>query len=103
MTKQTKALKLAIDRAGGQTELAERVSLLLKSHPHRPMRKRVVTQAIVATWVKRGRAAADMCPMIEQATGVSRCDLRPDTHVGCSVELNSASAKHVLSKDSVHG
>ena len=95
MDKQTQALMTAIDRAGGQTELADRVTLLLKKHPHRPMRKRVLTQAIIATWVRRGRAAADMCPLIEQVTGVSQYALRPDTFVAC--------APTSLAKDVVHG
>jgi DNA-binding transcriptional regulator YdaS (Cro superfamily) len=105
MTKQKQALLKAIERAGGQTELAERVTVLLRKHPYRPMRKRTLTQAIVAMWVKRGRTPADMCLLIEYVTGVSRYDLRPDTFIA-EVILSSGTsplATDTEFKDVVHG
>ncbi len=64
MTQRT-SLKLAIDKAGGQAALAERIG---------------VTQSLVSFWLngaKRG-AAPEHVPAIEAATGISRHDLRPD-------------------------
>lgn len=65
------ALLAAIEVAGSQTRLAELLTERLTG-------QRVITQAHVATWVRRGRAAGDMCGQIEAITGVPRVELRPD-------------------------
>lgn len=70
------ALLTAIEAAGNQTLLAEQLTRRLENHPYLDPRR--VTQAHVATWLRRGRASAPMCILIEAATGVTRHALRPD-------------------------
>lgn len=58
------ALRKAIEIAGSQAELARRIG------------KR---QGHVWAWLNRdGRVPAEVCRLIEQATGVPRHELRPD-------------------------
>jgi DNA-binding transcriptional regulator YdaS (Cro superfamily) len=57
------ALKQAIERAGGQTELARSIG---------------TTQGHVSQWLRRGKVPADKVLLIEKATGVPRYELRPD-------------------------
>ena len=57
------ALKQAIERAGGQTELAKAIG---------------TTQGHVSQWLRRGKVPADKVLLIERATGVPRYELRPD-------------------------
>jgi DNA-binding transcriptional regulator YdaS (Cro superfamily) len=58
------AISRALESAGlTQSELAARIS---------------VTPQAVNQWVHSGRVPAERCIAIEQATGVSRYELRPD-------------------------
>lgn len=59
----TDALKRAIDKAGGQTDLARAIG---------------TTQGHVSQWLRRGKVPADKVLLIERATGVPRQELRPD-------------------------
>ena len=63
MTNQ--ALRRAIALAGSQTALAAKIGK---------------TQGHVSKWLERNVLPADMVIAIEQATGVSRHDLRPDIY-----------------------
>lgn len=65
MTKPTpaQALERAIKTAGGQAALAEKLG---------------ITQAAVALWKAAGAVPVKRAPAIEQFTGVSRHELRPD-------------------------
>lgn len=58
--------------------MADRLTELLMEHPDPALRGRRVTQAHVAMWLSRGRAAGDMCVAIEAITGVAKEQLRPD-------------------------
>lgn len=72
------ALLAAIEKAGGQTCLAQ-------SLPG------VKSQSVVGNWVLRGRGApVEQCAAIEIATGVSRRDLRPDDWGDIWLELIDA-------------
>lgn len=66
----TEALERAIEKAGGQTALAELIST-----PERPYR-----QQHIWWWLHQanGRVPAPVAPLIERATGVPKHDLRPD-------------------------
>jgi DNA-binding transcriptional regulator YdaS (Cro superfamily) len=63
MTKE--ALRLACERAGGQTALAKAIG---KSQGH------------ISKWLQRGYIPAEQVLLIERATGVSRHQLRPDVY-----------------------
>lgn len=68
------ALQRAVDLAGGQTPLAEKLSELMD----RPIR-----QAHVWNWLHRDRRIpGEVCIPIERATGgrVTRSELRPDLY-----------------------
>jgi hypothetical protein len=60
---EIEALKEAIAKAGGQTNLGKLIG---------------VSQGHVSQWLRRGRVPATRAISIEKATGVSRKDLRPD-------------------------
>lgn len=60
-----KALDRAIKAAGGVTRLAEKLK---------------VDQSTVSQWRRRKRVPPGMAIPIEDATGVSRHDLRPDMY-----------------------
>lgn len=62
---EIKALKTAIDIAGGQTALAEQIGK---------------TQGHISKWLEREYIPAESVLDIEQATGVSRHILRPDLY-----------------------
>jgi len=68
------ALIKAIDKAGGQSELARQLTELV-GEP--------VGQPVVSMWLTRygGRATPRLCRYIEQITGVPASELRPD-HYG---------------------
>ena len=57
------ALDKAIEQAGSQQALAEKLGIRSPS---------------ISEWRSRGRVPTDRCLAIEAATGVSRHDLRPD-------------------------
>ena len=76
------ALLAAIDAAGTQTELAGRLSAYFQAHDDPHVKDWVVTQAHVATWVRRGRASGRACHGIEALTGVRARQLRPDLFYG---------------------
>lgn len=59
------ALEIAIEKAGGQTALARKIGK---------------TQGHICKWLERKKVPANMAIPIEQATGVSRHDLRPDIY-----------------------
>lgn len=59
------ALESAIDKAGGQTKLANAIGK---------------TQGHVSNWLRREYIPAEMVLPIEAATGVSRHELRPDLY-----------------------
>lgn len=59
------ALKKAIEKAGGQTALAEAIGK---------------TQGHVSNWLRRDKVPPEMVLPIEGATGISRHDLRPDLY-----------------------
>ena len=61
----TTAIKRAVDQAGGQSALARSIG-------------KGVKQQNVWWWVHKGAAPPEHCLAIEQATGVSRHELRPD-------------------------
>lgn len=58
-----KALKKAIEKAGGQTALARAIGS---------------TQGHVSQWLRRKKVPADKVLKIERVTGVARAELRPD-------------------------
>lgn len=58
-------VQIAINAAGGQVALAERVG---------------VRQQSISEWLKRERIPAERVLAVETATGVSRHDLRPDLY-----------------------
>ncbi|WP_353243562.1 YdaS family helix-turn-helix protein [Providencia sp.] len=65
-------LQTAIVAAGGQTQLAKRISELL----NKPVR-----QQQIWNWLNRNkRVPADKVLVVEQASGVSRSKLRPDLY-----------------------
>jgi DNA-binding transcriptional regulator YdaS (Cro superfamily) len=64
-TPQAVALMHAIDKLGGQTAAAQRLS---------------VTQQAVQYWIKSGRLPPLRVLAVEAATGVSRKALRPDIY-----------------------
>lgn len=57
------ALNKAIEAAGGVGKLASSIK---------------VAQNVVSNWRLRGQVPSDRCIAIEQATGVTRYELRPD-------------------------
>lgn len=61
----TEALKKAIEKANGQTALAEAIGK---------------TQGHISKWLERNYIPAECVLPIERATGVSRHDLRPDLY-----------------------
>lgn len=65
-------LQAAINEAGGQTQLAKRISELLN---------KPVKQQQIWNWLNRNkRVPADKVLVVEQASGVSRSKLRPDLY-----------------------
>ncbi|EMI4427284.1 helix-turn-helix domain-containing protein [Providencia rettgeri] len=65
-------LQTAIIVAGGQTQLAKRISELLN---------KPVKQQQIWNWLNRNkRVPADKVLVVEQASGVSRSKLRPDLY-----------------------
>ncbi|EKT65816.1 MULTISPECIES: transcriptional regulator [Providencia] len=65
-------LQTAIVAAGGQTQLAKRISELLN---------KPVKQQQIWNWLNRNkRVPADKVLVVEQASGVSRSKLRPDLY-----------------------
>lgn len=60
-----RALRDAIERAGGQTALARRIGK---------------TQGHISQWLRREYVPAGEVLKIEAATGISRHDLRPDLY-----------------------
>ena len=63
---ELRALERAIEIAGGQSALG------------RAINKR---QSVIRDWlVRKGRAPAEACGLIEAATGVTRAELRPDIY-----------------------
>ncbi|MTC33426.1 transcriptional regulator [Providencia rustigianii] len=65
-------LQTAINSAGGQTQLAKRISELLN---------KPVKQQQIWNWLNRNkRVPADKVLVVEQASGVSRSKLRPDLY-----------------------
>lgn len=64
------ALMDAIERAGGQSALATKLSKTAKES---------ISHARVWNWINRGKKApAELCPLIERVTGVACERLRPD-------------------------
>ena len=63
-------IQLAVQRAGGQTALADKLTALTPDDP--------VSQQSVWKWIKRGYPPADRGIAIELVTGTPRIDLRPD-------------------------
>lgn len=61
----TEALSRAIDAAGGQKPLADKIG---------------TTQSQVWYWLKRAKKGvpAEFAPRVEEVTGISRHELRPD-------------------------
>ncbi|MGO2335946.1 transcriptional regulator [Providencia sp.] len=65
-------LQTAITAAGGQTQLAKRISELLN---------KPVKQQQIWNWLNRNkRIPADKVLVVEQASGISRSKLRPDLY-----------------------
>ncbi|QKJ51587.1 helix-turn-helix domain-containing protein [Providencia rettgeri] len=65
-------LHTAINAAGGQTQLAKRISELLN---------KPVKQQQIWNWLNRNkRVPADKVLVVEQASGISRSKLRPDLY-----------------------
>ena len=56
-------LERAIEKAGGQTKLARDIG---------------TTQQGIYYWLKKNKVPAEFCPKIEEATGISKHELRPD-------------------------
>ena len=82
MESPKEALAAAIDAAGSQTALAAKLSEFFRDQENPQLKNWVVTQAHVATWVSRGRAAGRACRGIEALTGVPSQRLRPDLFYG---------------------
>lgn len=61
-----KAILRACEAAGGQTALARALGLR--------------SQGSVSTWLRQGRVPGERVLAIEELTGVSRHDLRPDLY-----------------------
>jgi len=76
------ALQLAIETAGSQTALAERLTEFFRGHPDPELKDWVVSQAHVGTWLARSRVAGRACYAIERLTGVPANTLRPDLFYG---------------------
>jgi DNA-binding transcriptional regulator YdaS (Cro superfamily) len=58
-------VRIAINAAGGQVSLAQRVG---------------VRQQSISDWLKRARIPAERVLAVERATGISRHELRPDLY-----------------------
>lgn len=72
------ALSRAISQAGSQSALARKIG---------------ISQPAIANWVKAGRVlSADHVIKVEEATGVSRFDLRPDLYPRESTDLDRDAA-----------
>lgn len=70
--KELKALEQAVQVAGGQTALAEKCAAAAQ---------RPCTQSNVWSWLHRSkRVAPDWALHVEQVTGISRHELRPDIY-----------------------
>ncbi len=69
-------LKKAVEAAGGQTALAERIGK---------------TQGHISKWLQRGYIPPESVLPIERATGISRFELRPDLYPAEHTELRSRS------------
>ena len=79
---QAEALLQAIETAGSQTALAERLTEFFRGHPDPELKDWEVTQGHVGTWLMRNRVAGRACRAIELLTGVSANALRPDLFYG---------------------
>lgn len=72
MTPEQSALKEAIEAAGGQSELARKLSAISG---------RLVKQQQVWNWMNREKQASiKQVPFIEKVTGVPKEKLRPDIY-----------------------
>lgn len=77
---QSNALQEAIQKAGNQEKLADLMNKAAKSIKGSPIRKRRFSQQNVSWWLNEshGLVPAEVAPVIEIATGVSKHRLRPD-------------------------
>ncbi len=72
------ALERAVEKAGGQTSLAKKLTLDSAVDADRSDgAPRVYTQSHVWNWLQT-KAPANVCRKIERLTGVKSEDLRPD-------------------------
>jgi DNA-binding transcriptional regulator YdaS (Cro superfamily) len=72
------ALNQAIELAGGQSALAQKLTDRVRERGMPP-----VSPARISNWVNRDkRAASELCPDIEAITGVKCESLRPDVDWG---------------------
>lgn len=70
--KELKALERAVELAGGQTALAEKCAVIAR---------RKCSQGHVWSWLNRTkRVPPEWTLPVEQVTGVSRYELRPDIY-----------------------
>jgi DNA-binding transcriptional regulator YdaS (Cro superfamily) len=61
----TKALRRAMEKVGGPTELGKRIGCSAQR---------------ICNWAARGTLPVEYCPKIEEATGVTCEELRPDVN-----------------------
>lgn len=76
------ALRKAVEKAGGQQALADLLST--------PTKK--VRQSRVSNWLNRDQlgASPEFCVAIEEATGVTRYELRPDVFGSAPIKKRAA-------------
>lgn len=81
------ALLQAIKTCGGQALLAEK----LESKAGRTLK-----QPAIANWIRRGQVPPEWCLLIEEVSGVSRYQLRPDIFgEGEADGKNNHSRRHI--------
>lgn len=76
----TTALDRAIEAAGSQSELAVQITRAAKASRDPKIRRRRFKQQHVSWWMTKsgGNVPAEVAPLIETATGISKHELRPD-------------------------
>lgn len=80
------ALLQAVAVAGSQQKLADAIAAQGPRWPNGEPIK--VRQGNIPKWIKRGYAPSEVCIAIEQATGISREDLRADVFTSDHLEAS---------------
>lgn len=74
--RQPNPIERAIELAGGQSALAEKLNYTALGKA----RDKKYRQGHVWKWLQSGEIPAEHCPVIEQAIGIPRHELRPDVY-----------------------